>query len=326
MILITGGAGYIGSHVNKQLYEAGHKTLVLDDLSRGHKELVKWGEFIQGNISDRALLDKIFRSYPIKAVVHLAAFAYVAESVSKPSLYYHNNVGLTINLLMAMKDHGVNKIIFSSTCSTYGMTDKEIIDESVPQNPMNPYAQSKLMVEQIMKDSNQAYGLNFVVFRYFNVAGASADGSIGEWHEPEPHLIPLALDVAIGKKSHLNVFGNDYPTNDGTCIRDYIHVEDIAAAHCLAVTKILNVNNMSSFYNLGTAKGFSVFDIINQVKLVTNCDVKFKLCERRIGDPPKLVGSYALINQDWGWAPHRSDIQNTIETAWAWHKLKANYR
>lgn len=319
MILVTGGAGYIGSHVNKELNRLGFKTLVLDNLSRGHKSLVQWGEFIQGDLGDTQLLDHIFKKYDIQAVVHLAAFAYVGESVGSPEIYYYNNVALTLNLLQVMKKHSVDKIVFSSTCSTYGACVKDVIDESVPQSPMNPYAQSKYIVEQMLKDFRQAYGLNFVVFRYFNAAGASGDCTVGEWHEPETHLIPLVLDVALGRRERIEIFGSDYSTPDGSCIRDYIHVEDIASAHCIALKRMLS-EKMGRFYNLGTSKGLSVLQVIDEVERVTGKKINRKTSDRRAGDPPKLVGSYELIHKEWGWSPERSGIDNIIQTAWTWHK------
>ena len=317
-ILICGGAGYIGSHINKLLSNMGYDTIVYDNLIYGHRDAVKWGRFIEADLADTAALDKVFSENKIEAVFHFAAFAYVGESVDDPAKYYINNVCNTINLLEAMRRHGCNKIIFSSTCATYGVPERLPITEDMPQNPINPYGATKLMVERIFKDYNKAYGLKFAALRYFNAAGADPDGEIGENHNPETHIIPLVIDAAYGKRPDIKVFGSDYPTRDGTCIRDYIHVTDLAEAHLLAL-EYLDKGGESGFFNLGNENGTSVLEVIESVKKVTGKEFKVTLTDRRPGDPPVLVGSAERAKNILGWKPRFSDIDVIVEHAVNWY-------
>ncbi len=318
-ILVCGGAGYIGSHINKLLAQKGYDTIVYDNLIYGHREAVKWGKFVEADLCDRAALDCVFSENKIDAVFHFAAFAYVGESVTEPAKYYFNNVCNTLNLLEAMRDHGCDKIIFSSTCATYGIPEKLPITEDMPQNPINPYGATKLMVERIFKDYNTAYGLKYVALRYFNAAGADPDCDIGENHNPETHIIPLVLDAAYGKRPDIKVFGSDYPTRDGTCIRDYIHVTDLADAHLLAL-EYLNKGGESGFFNLGNENGTSVLEVIDSVKRVTGKDFKVTLVPRRPGDPPMLVGSSKRAQEVLGWKPRFADIDTITKHAAEWYK------
>lgn len=322
-ILICGGAGYIGSNINKLLSQKGYETIVFDNLVYGHRELVKWGRFIEGDLSDVQAIDRVFEENQIDAVFHFAAYAYVGESVHEPAKYYHNNVTCTLHLLEAMRKHGCNKIIFSSTCATYGVPERVPITEDMPQNPINPYGATKLMVERIFKDYAVAYGLKFAVLRYFNAAGADPDGEIGEWHQPETHLIPLVLDAAAGERESIQVFGNDYPTPDGTCIRDYIHVYDLATAHLLALEH-LNRGGQSDFFNLGNAKGTSVLEVIGAVKTVTGKDFRVDYAPRRAGDPPVLVGSSEKAASVLGWKPKYDGIESIVSHAWNWYRKLKN--
>lgn len=318
-ILICGGAGYIGSHVNKRLSQEGYDTVVFDNLVYGHIEAVKWGHFVKGDLKNIADLEAVFNQYQIEAVVHLAAYAYVGESVEEPSKYYYNNVVNTLNLLETMRKHGCNKIIFSSTCATYGEPESVPITEDMPQHPINPYGATKLMVERIFKDYSTAYGLQFVVLRYFNAAGADPDGEIGENHNPETHLIPLILDAASGRREDIKVFGTDYDTPDGSCIRDYIHVYDLASAHLLAL-HYLEEKKKSNFFNLGNEKGISVLEVVDAVKKITQKEFKVSLQDRRVGDPAKLVGGRQSALRILGWKPIYRDIETIVEHAWEWHK------
>ncbi len=319
MILITGGAGYIGSHVNKELNKRGYDTVILDNLIYGHKVLVKWGEFVLGDLKNIDQIRLIFEKYNIKAVMHFAAFAYVGESVENPQKYYLNNVKNTLNLLQVMLEYDVEYFIFSSTCATYGIPQEIPIPEHHPQNPINPYGKSKLMIEKVLEDYSKAYGLKYVSLRYFNAAGADPDCEIGEWHEPETHLIPIVLDVAIGKNEAVKIFGTDYPTPDGTCIRDFIHVTDLADAHILA-REYLFKGGKSQVFNLGNGNGFSVKEVIQTAKEVTKRKIKFVNWERRPGDPPVLVGSSEKAKAILGWKPKYWELSIIIETAWEWHK------
>lgn len=321
-VLICGGAGYIGSHINKLLTEKGYDTIVCDNLVYGHREAVKWGKFVEADLADTAALDKVFEENKIEAVFHFAAFAYVGESVKNPAKYYMNNVCNTVNLLEAMRRHGCEKIIFSSTCATYGVPDKLPITEDMPQNPVNPYGATKLMVERIFKDYSAAYGLKFAALRYFNAAGADPDGEIGENHDPETHLIPLAIYAAYGELPDIKVFGTDYPTRDGTCIRDYIHVTDLANAHLLAL-EYLGKGGESGFFNLGNEKGTSVLEVIEAVKKISGKDFTVTLSDRREGDPPVLVGSSDRAKKILGWKPEFTDIDVIVEHAVKWY-LKSN--
>lgn len=318
-ILVCGGAGYIGSHINKALHQEGYETVVFDSLIYGHREAVKWGTFVKGDLANPDDLEAVFRDHDIDAVFQFAAFTYVGESVEDPEKYYYNNVGNTLNLLKVMRKHGCNKIIFSSTCATYGEPEKLPLTEDMPQHPINPYGATKLMVERIFKDYHAAYGLEFVVLRYFNAAGADPDGEIGESHNPETHLIPLVLDAASGKRADIKVFGTDYDTPDGSCIRDYVHVTDLASAHLLALHH-LEAGKGSDFFNLGNAQGTSVLEVVEAARRVTGKDFKATITERRPGDPPKLVGSSEKAMRVLGWRPRFADIDAIVKHAWNWHR------
>ncbi len=320
-ILVCGGAGYIGSHINKMLNQQGYETVVFDNLVYGHKEAVKWGELVISDLADTDALKALFDRYDFDAVFHFAAYAYVGESVENPEKYYFNNVANTLNLLKAMKEHGVNKIIFSSTCATYGEPKRVPITEDMPQNPINPYGATKLMVERIFKDYNRAYGLQFVVLRYFNAAGADPDGEIGESHNPETHIIPLVLDAASGVRENVKVFGTDYDTPDGSCVRDYIHVTDLASAHLLALHHLEDCKP-SDFFNLGNERGTSVLEVVESVHRVTGKEFTATLADRRPGDPAKLVGSSRRAQEVLGWKPEYADIDTIVSHAWKWHEKK----
>jgi UDP-glucose 4-epimerase len=320
MILITGGAGYIGSHVNKELHMRGYKTVVFDNLVYGHKELVKWGEFILGDLENIDQLRLLFKKYPIKAVMDFAAFAYVGESINNPQKYYINNVKNTLNLLEVMIENKVKYFIFSSTCATYGLPIEIPISENHPQIPINPYGQSKLIIEKILKDYDDAYGLKYISLRYFNAAGADPDCEIGEWHNPETHLIPLVLDVAIGKRKEIKIFGTDYDTPDKTCIRDYIHVTDLAKAHILALEYLFN-KGKSEIFNLGNENGFSVKEVIKASKEITKKHIPVVEGERRPGDPSILIGKAEKAKKILNWQPDYVNLYTIIETAWNWHKI-----
>ena len=316
-ILVCGGAGYIGSHINKQLYKEGYETIVFDNLIYGHREAVKWGTFVKGDLKNIEDIEAIFQKYEIEAVFHFAAFAYVGESVQEPEKYYYNNVVNTLNLLQVMKTYDCKKIIFSSTCATYGEPERIPITEDMIQKPINPYGATKLMVERILQDYQKAYGLEYVVLRYFNAAGADPEGEIGESHNPETHIIPLVLDAASGKREDIKVFGTDYDTPDGSCVRDYIHVYDLATAHVLALHH-LEAGKESLFLNLGNEAGTSVLEVISAVKKVTGKEFKVTLDERRAGDPAKLVGSSRKAQEILGWKPIYGNIDVIVEHAWKW--------
>ncbi|MCR5676266.1 MAG: UDP-glucose 4-epimerase GalE [Lachnospiraceae bacterium] len=318
-ILVCGGAGYIGSHINKELNRQGYETIVFDNLVYGHREAVKWGTFVQGDLKNEEEIDAVFREHKIDAVFHFAAYAYVGESVEEPEKYYYNNVVNTLHLLSVMRRHGCKRIIFSSTCATYGEPERVPITEDMPQHPINPYGATKLMMERIFRDYHTAYGLEFVVLRYFNAAGADPDGEIGESHDPETHIIPLVLDAASGKRPEIRVFGTDYDTPDGSCIRDYIHVTDLASAHLLALHH-LEQGGESDFFNLGNEAGTSVLEVINSVKRVTGRDFQVTLADRRPGDPAKLVGSREKAAKRLGWQPVYGDIDTIVRHAWNWHE------
>ncbi len=323
-ILVTGGAGYIGSHAVRQLQQAGYKVLVLDNLVYGHREIVEKAlkaELIVGDISDRPLLDRVFTTYEIAAVIHFAAYAYVGESVTDPAKYYRNNVVGSLTLLQAMVAHRVHHLVFSSTCATYGTPEQMPVTEDQPQRPINPYGQSKLMVEQILRDFSCAYGLRSVSFRYFNAAGAHPDGDMGEDHTPETHLIPLILYAALGQGKDISIFGTDYPTPDGTCIRDYIHVVDLARAHVMGLEYLL-AGGETNCFNLGTSHGSSVRETIETAREVTGAPIVVRECARRAGDPPVLVGDYSKAAKLLGWAPERSDMKTLLSDAWAWHQQR----
>lgn len=321
MILVTGGAGYIGSHVNKELNKQGYKTVVFDNLSKGHKEAVKWGELFVGDLGNKEDLREVFKKYQIDAVVHFAAFIEVGESVADPQKYYLNNVKNTLNLLEVMLEFNVKKIIFSSTAATFGIPIEMPINEQHPQNPINPYGSAKLMVERFLKDYSTAYDFRSVILRYFNACGADPEIEIGESHNPESHLIPLVLDAAIGKRENIKIFGTDYKTPDGTCVRDYVHVTDLASAHILSLKYLLDGGESNNF-NLGNGIGFSVREVINKVKEVTGVDFKVVEVERRPGDPDFLVASSEKIIKTLGWKPKYADLGEIIKSAWAWHQKK----
>jgi len=320
-ILIVGGAGYIGSHINKELTKKGFETVVFDSLVKGHQEAIKWGEFFQGDLANIEDLRQVFSKYKIDAVLHFAAFIEVGESVKDPQKYYQNNVKNTLNLFQVMLENDVKKIIFSSTAATFGNPQYTPIDEKHPQIPINPYGQAKLMVEKILADYDFAYGLKYVALRYFNACGADLDNEIGENHTPESHLIPLILDAAIGKREDIKIFGTDYPTPDGTCVRDYVHVTDLAQAHILALQYLLDGNDSNSF-NLGNGKGFSVKEVIDATKKVTGVDFKVTEVERRAGDPPELVADSTKAKQVLKWQPQYADLETIVKSAWAWHQKK----
>lgn len=318
MILVVGGAGYIGSHINKMLYQQGYETVVYDNLVYGHKEAVLWGTLEVGDLSDRDRLESVFERYSIDAVFHFAAYAYVGESVGNPSKYYNNNVTNTLQLLDVMMKYGIKYIVFSSTCATYGIPGRVPITEDMPQSPINPYGASKLMVERILKDYHAAYGLNYCCLRYFNAAGADPEGEIGESHTPETHLIPLVLAAAAGDREAVKVFGTDYPTRDGSCIRDYIHVTDLADAHLRAMD-YLKSGGESTCMNLGNGIGNSVLEVIQAAEDVTGKKVPVIMDERRAGDPPALTGSAELAQQTLGWQPVYGDIKTILSHAWNWY-------
>lgn len=320
-ILVTGGAGYIGSHCVLALQESGFDVIVLDNLVYGHRESVEALEhvkLIEGDISDRPLLDQIFNQNPISAVLHFAAYAYVGESVTDPGKYYRNNVAGTLTLLEAMVAAQVKHIVFSSTCASYGTPQQVPIDETHPQSPINPYGMSKLMVEQILEDFSTAYDLRSVRFRYFNAAGADPQGRVGEDHNPETHLIPLVLQTALGQREAITIFGTDYDTPDGTCIRDYIHVTDLAQAHVLGLN-YLQQGGSTNVFNLGNGDGFSVREIIETAKRVSDRPINVIEGLRRAGDPAILIGSAEKAKQILGWQPQYSGIDTMIEHAWKWH-------
>lgn len=318
-ILVIGGAGYIGSYMCKYLAKHGYNPIVFDNLIYGHRQAVKWGPFIKASMSDSNLLGEIFEKYEIVAVMHFAAFCYVGESVTEPAKYYRNNVSETINLLQIMIEKRVSNFIFSSTCATYGEPMEIPITEEHPQNPINPYGKSKLMVEQILDDFKNAYGLQSISLRYFNATGADPDGELGEDHRPETHLIPLILQTALGQRETINIFGDDYQTKDGTCIRDYIHIADLAQAHLLALERLLNGFD-GERYNLGNGDGYSVKEVIEVARQVTGKQIPTKIVERRPGDPAVLIGSSEKIVNELGWKPQFADPNTIIETAWKWHK------
>ncbi len=323
-ILVTGGAGYIGSHAVLGLQQAGYTVIVLDNLAYGHQDLVEEVlkvELIVGDTSDRDLLDQLFASREIAAVMHFAAYAYVGESVSDPAKYYRNNVIGTLTLLEAMQAANLNKFVFSSTCATYGIPETVPIPEHHPQHPINPYGASKLMVERILADFDHAYGLQSVCFRYFNAAGADPEGRLGEDHNPETHLIPLVLQTAMGLRDCIKIFGTDYPTPDGTCIRDYIHVTDLAAAHVLGLEHLLQ-GGKSDTFNLGNGSGFSVKQVIDAARNVTKREIKVEECDRRPGDPPSLVGSGEKARTGLGWNPQYADLHQILTHAWNWHQTR----
>lgn len=320
-ILVTGGAGYIGSHTCKMLYDNGFNPIVLDNLIYGHEKFVKWGPLVKGDILNHRLLEDVFQTYQPSAVMHFAAFAYVGESVKDPGKYYSNNVAGTIALLEAMRRNDCRHFAFPSTCATYGVPKSVPITEDMVQLPINPYGSSKLMIEKILADYDRAYGIRHCSLRYFNAAGADSGGQLGEDHTPETHLIPLVINAAMHGKSFIEVYGTDYQTPDGTAVRDYIHVTDLADAHIKALAYLLR-EGCSDQFNLGTGIGVSVQEVIDTVTSVCGRVFNIKFGERRDGDPPELIADAGKARQFLGWEPQHSDIENIIQTAWAWHTRK----
>ncbi|MFN3639118.1 MAG: UDP-glucose 4-epimerase GalE [Chloroherpetonaceae bacterium] len=320
-VLVTGGAGYIGAHAVRELKKAGDEVVIFDNLIYGHRELAQGERLIVGELENASLLRDVFAEHKFDAVMHFAAFAYVGESVENPSKYYRNNVAATLNLLDVMREAKVNRFIFSSTCATYGEPKEIPIPESHPQNPINPYGASKVMVERILQDYAVAYGLKFVALRYFNAAGADESGEIGEDHNPETHLIPLVLDAALGRRKHITIYGTDYDTPDGTCIRDYIHVTDLANAHVLGL-KYLEEGGTSDVFNLGNGNGFSVREVIDTARKVTHREIPVVEGARRPGDPAKLIGSAEKAKRVLGWKPKFNHLETIISTAWKWHQKR----
>jgi UDP-glucose 4-epimerase len=317
-ILVTGGAGYIGSVTADQLRAKGEAVVVLDDLGRGHRSAVpKDVPFYHGHVGDRALVARIAAEHNIEACVHFAALAYVGESVLEPAKYYENNVGQGIALMGALQQAGVRRVVFSSTCATYGEPDRIPISEKCPQWPTNPYGWSKLAMERVLDSYDRAYGLKFVALRYFNAAGATKDQ--GEHHEPESHLVPNVLSTAVGEKAELSVFGNDYPTPDGTAIRDYVHVSDLAEAHILALD-YLRLGGDSDFINLGTGRGYSVLEVIENARKVTGGPIPIRIQARREGDPARLVADATKAHEVLGWDPEMSDLSTILRSQWEWRQ------
>jgi len=317
-VLVTGGAGYIGSHACKALAGAGFQPVVFDNLSRGHREAVRWGPLVEGDLADRQRLCAALIEHKVEAVMHFAAYAYVGESVADPALYYRNNLGGTLSLLEAMREAGVGEIVFSSTCATYGIPDGVPIREDAPQRPVNPYGETKLAIERALHWYAAAYGLRSVSLRYFNAAGADPEGEIGEHHEPETHLVPLVLQAALGHGPHIEIYGTDYPTHDGTAIRDYVHVCDLAIAHLRALER-LRGGGGSAAVNLGTGQGHSVREVIAAAELASGRKVLARAAPRRPGDPPALVADPSLAGEILGWHPQHSDLDTIIRTSLAWH-------
>jgi UDP-glucose-4-epimerase GalE len=320
-VLVTGGAGYIGSHTCKVLAEAGFLPVAYDNMVHGHAEAVKWGPLEEGDIADRDRLDEVLQSYQPIAVIHFAAYAYVGESVLDPGKYYSNNVAGTLSLLEAMRARALKTLIFSSTCATYGIPETQPITEDTPQRPINPYGSSKLMIEQILADYAASYGFNTVALRYFNACGADPEGQIGEDHDPEPHLIPRCIMAASGSIEKLDVFGIDYPTPDGTCVRDYVHVADLARAHVQAL-HYLNAGGRSEMLNLGTGRGYTVREVIAAVEEVTGLKVPVQIAPRRAGDPAVLLANPARARKILGFSTEINSLNRMVETAWCWHQAR----
>ena len=317
-ILVTGGAGYIGSHACKALRRAGYLPIAFDNLVYGHRDLVKWGPFEEGDITDSKRLDSVMEKYQPEAVLHFAGFAYVGESVLVPDKYYRNNVVGSLTLLDSMIKHRIFRIVFSSTCSTYGDPLSIPISEDHIQNPVNPYGQTKLTVEKMLRDFDTAYGIKNISLRYFNAAGADPECETGEDHAPETHLIPLVLDAALGIRPQITIYGSDYATPDGTCIRDYIHVTDLASAHVIALKK-LETDSVSGAYNLGNGIGYSVKDVIDAAGQITGKRIPIKIGPRRPGDPDRLISEPRKAMNELGWKPQHGDIKVILDHAWKWH-------
>ncbi|MCE5270601.1 UDP-glucose 4-epimerase GalE [bacterium] len=323
-VLLTGGAGYIGSHANKLLNANGIETVVLDNLSRGHLEAVRWGRLVRADLLDYEALERIFAAERFDAVMHFAAFIFVGESVSRPEMYYHNNLAGSINLLRAMRAHDVGRFIFSSTAAVYGMPQTTPIAEEHPLGPINPYGWSKFMIERVLSDFGAAYGLRSVVFRYFNAAGADPDCETGEHHDPENHLVPLVLKAILDPAREISVFGEDYPTPDGTAVRDYIHVLDLAQAHLLGLESLMQGSKpgepASRVFNIGNGEGFSVREVIDAARRVTGGAPRVTVGPRRAGDASSLVASSGKLRRELGWNPRYPRLEDIIAHAWEWEK------
>lgn len=321
-ILVVGGAGYIGSHMVRLLARSGHRPIVYDNLSEGHRKAVGDADFVEGDLHEEDRLHQLMADQGVEAVIHFAASALVGESVNHPAKYYNNNVVATFRLLEAMRRADVKRFVFSSTCATYGVPSRIPIEESEPQEPVNPYGFTKLVIEHMLDDYAHAYGFGFAALRYFNAAGASPDGGIGEDHDPESHLIPICLQVALGQREKLTIFGDDYPTPDGTCVRDYIHVDDLSAAHLAALNKLEEGSAIK--LNLGTGRGQSVQEVVQACREVTGLEIPVELGDRRPGDPPELVANASAAERTLGWKAEYMDVKRTVETAWKWHQAHPN--
>jgi UDP-arabinose 4-epimerase len=320
-ILVTGGAGYIGSQTCKLLAQEGFVPVVFDNLVYGHEWAVQWGPFEKGDLLDKKRIAEVVKKYAPRAVIHFAAYAYVGESVERPGKYYENNICGTVNLLEAMRETGVEQLVFSSTCATYGVPKQIPISEDHPQAPINPYGASKLMVERIIDDYEHAYGVRSVVLRYFNAAGADPSAEIGEDHDPETHLIPLIFDAALGRRKYISIYGDDFNTPDGTCIRDYIHIVDLGDAHLRALN-YLDSQEKSLKLNLGNGQGYSVREVIDQAEKVAGRPINTIVAARRSGDPPRLVGDAARAKKILGWEPKYGELATILQHAWQWHQKR----
>ena len=327
-LLVVGGAGYIGSHMVKMLVNSGHDVTILDNLSTGFRELAKYGELVVGDLADESLLEDLFSKHQFDGAMHFAAASLVGESMTNPAKYYRNNVSNTINLLDAMVKHNVKSFVFSSSAAVYGEPNSDLIDEEHIKDPINPYGSTKLMIERILQDYASAYDLNSISLRYFNACGADPEGELGECHDPETHLIPLILQAASGRRKSITVFGRDYATDDGTCVRDYIHIDDLCTAHALAFDKLIGLNDCGALsYNLGNSSGFSVQQVIDVVQTVVSKDgysVTVEDGERRAGDPATLVANAAKAKSELGWQPEYDDLEVIVGHAWEWEKELAN--
>jgi UDP-arabinose 4-epimerase len=320
-VLVTGGAGYVGSHACKQLHLAGYTPVTYDNLENGHRSLVRWGPLEVGDLHDRSRLDDVMGRWRPEAVLHFAGYAYVGDSMRDPGSYYRNNVGGTVDLLASLVEHGVDQVVFSSSCATFGIPTSVPIEDDDHQDPINPYGASKLMVERILTDHDAAHGLRSVALRYFNAAGADPDGEAGELHDPETHLIPRVIETAMGKRPDVEIFGGVYPTPDGTCIRDYVHVTDLADAHVRAL-RYLQAGGASTAFNLGTGTGSSVLEVVEQVRATTGAEVPVRMLGPRPGDPPELVAAAGRARSELGWEPTRSALADIISDAWRWHSSR----
>ncbi len=318
-ILVTGGAGYIGSHTLRVLKERGLQSVCLDNLSTGFREFARDVTFYEGDLSSPADLKAVFSAHKIRAVIHFASHALVEESYRNPYKYYHDNILNALNLLEAMRRHETTELVFSSSCSTYGIPARVPIDEGLPLNPVNPYGVTKMVVERILDDYRSAHGLRYVSLRYFNAAGAASDSRIGEWHVPETHLIPRLLEIAMGSGGSAEIYGDDYPTADGTCVRDYIHVDDLGLAHVAALGYLASGGNAGVF-NLGTGEGYSVLQVVEEVRKITGAAIPARIHPRRPGDPPQLVADARKAAAELGWTPRHSSLKEIVETAWRWRR------